>query len=96
MGKDKIAGNNTIIKYRGSCVMTQLKTHYSVYQHGNDQAKEGWIREGLVPNKVKFCDGLMLSKSRSLDFTKKTDHVDCKRCKNKINRFWEHGLDLPY
>lgn len=75
--------------------MAYLKTHYMVHEFGSAQAKEAWKKEGLIPDKVKFCDGLMLRKERQFDFTKDTDGVDCKKCQKKINTWWENGFDLP-
>lgn len=55
-----------------------------------------WRHEGLIPDKVKFCDGLMLHKDREMDFTKDTDYVDCKKCRKKIDAWMVNGFDLPY
>lgn len=76
--------------------MSYLKTHYQVHQYGNAEAKKAWEKEGLIPDKVKFCDGLMLSKSRSYNFTKKTDDVDCLKCQKKIDIWCKNNFDLPY
>ena len=64
--------------------MADLKTHYVVHEFGSSEAKEVWKYEGLIPDKVKFCDGLMLHKDRDWHFTKDTDYVDCKKCQKKM------------
>ena len=76
--------------------MQLLKTHYEVHEYGNKQAQDAWQKEGLIPGKVKFCDGLMLSKGREFDFTSKTDDVDCKKCQKKIDVWCKNNFDLPY
>jgi len=76
--------------------MTHLKTHYQEWTHGSAEALEQWAHEGLIPGKVKFCDGLMLSKERHFDFTKDTDGIDCKKCLKKIDIWAQNGFDLPY
>ena len=76
--------------------MVFLRTHYEVHEFGSEQARDCWKKEGLVADKVKFCDGLMLAKGRELDFTSKTDDVDCKKCNKKIDIWWRNGFDLPY
>ena len=73
-----------------------LKVHYEVHEFGNKQAKELWKSERLIPDKVKFCDGLMLGKGREFDFTSKTDDVDCKKCQKKIDIWLKNRFDLPY
>ena len=73
-----------------------MKTHYQKWIYGPDAARSQWKLEGLTPNKVKFCDDLMLKKSRALDFVKDTDYVECKRCLKKIKLWAENGFDLPY
>ena len=75
--------------------MQHLKTHLQVREGGDAEAQAQWKAEGLTLNKVKFCDGLMLSKSREYDFTKDTDDVDCKKCQKKIQLWFENGFDLP-
>lgn len=76
--------------------MTHLKTHYQVHQYGIAEAKEAWEKEGLIPDKVKFCDGLMLSKNRIYNFTKNTEHVDCLKCQKKLDVWRKSNFDLPY
>lgn len=76
--------------------MSHLKTHYVVHDFGSKSAQEIWKRENLIPDKFKFCDGLMLKKDRFSDFTKKTDEVDCKKCQKKIDVWWKNNFDLPY
>ena len=76
--------------------MKHLKTHYEVHEFGNKKAKDAWQKEGLIPDKVKFCDGLMLSKGREFYFTSKTDDVDCKKCQKKLDVWWKNNFDLPY
>ena len=76
--------------------MTWLKTHYEVYAVGSKDANEAWMKEGIIPSKKKFCDDLMLPKSRHGNFTRKTDDVDCKKCQNKIHRWLINGFDLPH
>lgn len=76
--------------------MAYLKTHYEVHEFGSEQALKTWNKEGLIPNKVKFCDGLMMRKGREFNFTSKTDDVDCKKCQKKINVWLENNFDLPY
>lgn len=76
--------------------MGLLKSHYVVHEYGDERARESWEKEGLIPDKVKFCDGLMLRKGRELDFTRKTDDVECKKCQKKIDIWWMNGFDLPY
>ena len=76
--------------------MIILKTHYEVHDFGDEQARELWQYEGLIPDKVKFCDGLMLKKGREFDFTSKTDDVDCKKCQKKIDVWCKNRFDLPY
>ena len=76
--------------------MDYLRTHYETHCFGNKEAQETWRAEGLIPDKVKFCDGLMLKKGRSFDFTKNTDDVDCKKCQKKIDEWWRNNFDLPY
>lgn len=73
-----------------------LRTHYEVHEFGSAQARETWAAEGLIPDKVKFCDGLMMVKGREFDFTSKTDDVDCKKCQKKIDAWCMYGFDLPY
>ena len=76
--------------------MNNLKTHYQVYEYGSPEAQDMWKHEGLISDKVKFCDGLMLRKDREQNFTKDTDYVDCKKCQKKIKSCTENGFDLPY
>lgn len=76
--------------------MQHLKTHYMTREFGSPEAIEQWKREGLIPNKVKFCDGLMLHEKRQFDFTKDSEAVDCKKCQKKINVWLENRFDLPY
>lgn len=76
--------------------MTWLKTHYEVYAVGSKDSYEAWRKEGLILNKKKFCDGLMLTKNRHGNFTRKTDDVDCKKCQKKIDRWLSHGFNLPH
>ena len=76
--------------------MKFLKVHYEVHKYGDEQARELWDYEGLIPDKVKFCDDLMLKKGREFDFTSKTDDVDCKKCQKKIDLWWKNNFDLPY
>ena len=76
--------------------MSYLKVHYEVHSFGNEQAREAWKKEKLIPDKTKFCDGLMMSKGREFDFTSKTDDVDCKKCQKKIDVWWKNSFDLPY
>jgi len=76
--------------------MTLLKTHYEVHDYGTPEAREAWRREALIPDKVKFCDGLMLRKGREFDFTSKTDDVDCKKCQKKIDVWLKNNFDLPH
>jgi len=73
-----------------------LKVHYEVHQFGSLGARMTWEHEKLIPDKVKFCDGLMLSEGRELDFTSKTDDVDCKKCQKKIEVWCKNRFDLPY
>ena len=73
-----------------------MRTHYSVHAPGREDATKQWQYEGLVPSKVKFCDGLMLRKDRHLDFTKSTEWVDCKKCLKKIEVWEQNNFDLPY
>lgn len=75
--------------------MKHYKTHYQVNQYGSPDALKAWAREGLTPNKVKFCDGLMLSKSREHDFTKDTEGVDCKKCQKKMHTWAVNGFVPP-
>lgn len=77
-------------------VVSYLKTHYQIHGAGNKQAQESWVNDGLIPYKVKFCDGLMMSKNRAFDFTKDTDGVDCENCRKKIDSYVKNGFDLPY
>lgn len=76
--------------------MQHYKTHYQVREFGSQEARETWMREGLTLDKVKFCDGLMLTKDREYDFTKDTEGVDCKKCLKKIDIWCQNGFDLPY
>jgi len=76
--------------------MSFLKTHYEVHQFGSAEAQETWKKEGLIPDKVKFCDGLMMSSDREYEFTKNTDDVDCKKCQKKIDIWCINNFDLPY
>lgn len=75
--------------------MVYLKTHYSIHKYGNSEAQEAWKREGLIPDKVKFCDGLMLPKNRQFDFTRDVDGVDCLKCRKKIDDWCKNGFDIP-
>jgi hypothetical protein len=75
--------------------MSQPKTHYSVTEYGSDAALAQWKIEGLIPNKVKLCDGLMLKDNRIYDFTKNTDDVNCKHCLRKIEKYHINGFNLP-
>ena len=76
--------------------MKFYKRHYAVHEFGSAQARETWKKEGLIPDKVKFCDGLMMSKGREFDFTKETEGVDCKKCQKKIDLWLVNNFDLPY
>ena len=76
--------------------MLLLRTHYEVHNYGTAQAQEAWEREGLIPDKVKFCVGLMMSKGREYNFTSKTDDVDCKKCQKKIDVWCKNRFDLPF
>ena len=76
--------------------MTFLKTHYEVHKFGSEQARESWKKEGLIPDKIKFCDGMMMKKGREFEFTSKTDDVDCIKCQKKIDRWWKNDFALPY
>ncbi len=76
--------------------MQNLKTHYQVHTAGGADAHNQWRAEGLLLNKAKFCDGLMLSEERWLDFTKDIEGVDCKRCLKKIDIWTVNGFELPY
>lgn len=73
-----------------------LKVHYEVHEFGSNEAKEDWKLSGLIPDKVKFCDGLMMKKGREIYFTSKTDDVDCKKCQKKIDVWCKNNFDLPY
>ena len=75
--------------------MTFLKTHYEVTEYGSIQANDAWKREGIIPGKVKFCDGLMMRNGREYDFTSETDDVNCKKCQKKIDMWTVHGFELP-
>ena len=76
--------------------MSYLKTHYEVHEFGSSQARESWKKESLIPDKVKFCDGLMMSEGREFNFTSKASDVDCKKCQKKLDVWWENNFDLPY
>jgi len=76
--------------------MAHLKTHYQTWTYGDADAKAQWDASGIEPDKTKFCDGLMLGTERSMDFTKDTDYVDCKKCQKKMDTWWKNGFDLPY
>jgi hypothetical protein len=76
--------------------MKFLRTHYEEHSYGSQEAKDAWKREGLIPDKIKFCDGLMLAKGREFDFTSDTDSVDCKKCQKKIEAWLINGFDLPH
>lgn len=76
--------------------MRYLKTHFEVHKFGNEQSRTAWKVEGLIPDKVKFCDGLMMSKGREYNFTSNTDDVDCKKCQKKIDTWLKNGFDLPF
>jgi len=75
--------------------MTDMKVHFEKWVYGSTETINAWEREGLIPSKVKFCDDLMLPKSRRYDFTKESEWVSCKRCQKKIDTFLIHDLDFP-
>ena len=72
-----------------------FKTHYEKHRYGNSEAQRQWEKEGLIPDKVKFCDALMMVKGRELYFTRNTDEVDCKKCQKKIDSWTRNKIDLP-
>ena len=76
--------------------MSSLKTHYETHEFGSHEAQSMWENERLIPDKVKFCDGLMMKKGRELNFTKDVGYVDCKKCQKKIDSWAVNRLDLPY
>tara|TARA_R110000851_G_C12923478_1_gene550574 strand:+ start:537 stop:767 length:231 start_codon:yes stop_codon:yes gene_type:complete len=76
--------------------MKSLKTHYETHELGSPEAQSMWENEQLIPDKVKFCDGLMMRKGRELNFTKDVGYVDCKKCQNKIDLWAINRLNLPY
>jgi uncharacterized paraquat-inducible protein A len=63
-----------------------LKIHYEKYNFGSDDAIITWKKEGIIPDKVKFCDGRMLKKGRECDFTADPEKVTCKKCRQKIKK----------
>ena len=65
--------------------MKHLKIHYRVLQYGDKDAQITWYHSGIIPNKTKLCDGLMMKKGREDNFTDKASDVDCLKCLKKID-----------
>lgn len=67
-----------------------MKVHLQQDEHNSYDRKtvlEIWEKENLIPDLVRKCDGLMMTKDNIKYFTDDMDEVTCKRCIKMWNKF---------